>query len=324
MDGVTVDFVRDDGTLLGKHTFAGGGSTYLAFAAAGGRFWYVGASDHHLHALAPDGTDTDIAALADSGSGNLINGLAVRSGGQEWAWGVLQTGASGPTRTHIEAAGAGVPARTALDQATDNPILIPLAWTPSGIVVSRSITGIGGCCYLTPETAGRDVMLVDPSTLQATKQWSGCSTATVSAQGSFACIASSGGVSTGAVTVHPASGADVTVNAITPVEHAGWSIVDDIQGRVLFAVVHSSGAGGGDGPYVIDTEQADVNTKTVSKLFDQVVPDAVLPDGRIVVTSAPQVVNGNSSSVFVRSAGGSSLQVGPTGAGYLTSFQLAG
>jgi hypothetical protein len=324
MDGVTIDFVRDDGTVLGKHAFASSGSTYLASTGAAGRFWYVGASDHHLHAVAPDGSDTDVAALADIGGSNYVNGLAVRADGQQWAWGVLETGASGPTRMHIDVAGSGVATRKALDQATDNPILVPLAWTPRGIVVSRSITGIGGCCYLTPETAGRDVMLVDPSTLQVATQWNACSTAAVSALGSFACIASSGGVSTGAVAVHRASGTDVTVTSIAPVEHVGWSIVDDDHNHVLFAVVHSSGAGGGDGPYLIDTEQADLASNTVTKLFDQVTPDVVLPDGRVVVTSAPQVVNGASSSVFIRSPGGSSLQVGPTGAGFLTSFRLTG
>jgi hypothetical protein len=322
MDGVTLDFVRDDGTVLGKHTFSSGGSTYLASTGAAGRFWYVGASDRHLHAVTPDGTDSDVAPLADIGGSNFINGLAVRNDGQQWAWGVLETGASGPTRIHIDVAGTGVATRKGLDQATDNPILMPLAWTPRGIVVSRSVTGIGGCCYLTPETAGRDVMLVDPSTLQVTTQWTACSTAAVSERGSFACIATSGGVSTGVVTVHRASGSDTSVNAIAPVEHVGWLTVDDDRNNVLFAVVHSSGAGGGDGPYVIDTERADLAGNTVTKLFDQTTPDVVLPDGRVVVTSAPQVVNGSSSSVFIRSSGGSSLQIGPTGAGFLTSFRL--
>jgi hypothetical protein len=325
-DGVTVEFVRDDGTVLGTHKFSNGLSTYAASAVAAGRFWYVAAADHHLHSIAPDGTDVDVAALSDTDGGNVVNGLAVSSDGQRWAWGILVVGASGPARARIDVGGAGATTRMGLEEPSTNTVLIPVAWTPRGLLVSRSLTGIGGCCYLTPETGGRDAMLVDPATLHVSNTWTGCATALATASGSFACVTGSG--QTG-VTVHPATGPDVDVSPLPPVAHVGWALVDDTQGRVLFAVIHSFGAGGGDGPYKIDTEQAALTAHQATHLLDQVVPDAALPDGRIVVTEAPAVPTSGAPgsappSVVIATSGGGKLRIGAAGAGYLGAFQLIG
>ena len=314
-DGNTLDFVRDDGTTLGTFKYPSGVSE-TASAAAAGRYWYVSGSANHLHSVTPDGMDTDVASLADLDGGNLINGLAVSSDGQRWAWGVLQNPGSSNARTWIDVGGMGVATKSAIAEATNNPVLIPLAWTLRGIVVSRSNTGIGGCCYLTPETAGREVMLVDPGTLMLVNTFGGCASSFVSAAGSFACAGST-------IQVHTAGGSDVAVAAQPPVSQVGWAIVDDAGKRVVFAVIHSTG-GGGDGPYVIDTEQGDLTTRTVTKLFDQATPDYVLPDGRIIVSSAPQAPNsGQGYGASLRSSSGSSLQLGPQGSQFRTAFPLS-
>ena len=309
--------------MLGSSTAA---AVTDAFATASGRLWYVANTDGHLHAVAPDGTDTDIGALQDAGrsSQNYLTGLAVSPDGRNWAWGVTTPGSPGTAATtRIEVGGAGGPTRNALSEPASpggepGPVLAPLAWTSRGLLVSRNETGIGGCCYLWPETGGRDVMLVDPTTFAVVKTWTGCQTKFVSVAGSFACAAST-------VVVHQAALSDVQVAALPPVAGLGWLVVDDVQRRVLFAVIHDRGAGGGDGPYVIDTEQGDLVSGVVTKLYDQTTPLAILPAGRAVTAAAPAVPGlGQGYPLSIRSSSGASVQIGPRDAQFIAAFQMAG
>jgi hypothetical protein len=313
-------FLRDDGTVLG--TSATTAATDV-FATANGWLWHVG-DNGHLRAAAPDGSDTDFGSLQDVGtsSHNYLTGLAVSPDGQRWAWGVTTPGAPGAAATtRIEVGGVGVPARVALSEGAapggePGLVLTPLAWTSRGLLISRDATGLGGCCYLWPEEGGRDVMLVDATTLAVVKTWSGCQTRFVSMAGSFACDASP-------VVVHQATGTDVRVAPIAPVAGLGWIVVDDVQGRVLFAVIHDRGAGAGDGPYVIDTEQGDLASRTATKLYEQVTPLATLPDGRVIVAMAPAVPSsGQGYALSIRSSSGSSTQIGPRDAQFIAAFPM--
>jgi hypothetical protein len=311
-------FVRDDGSVLGSSATA---AVIDEFATAIGRLWHI-ANDGHLRAIAPDGSETDLGLLQDVGTSgqNYITGLAVSPDGQSWAWGVTSPGSPGAAaRTRIEVGGVGAPTRIAMSEAASpggepGLVLVPLAWTSRGLFVSRDQTGIGGCCYLWPETGGRDTMLVDPTTFAVVKTWSGCQTKFVSLAGSFACDGSP-------VVVHQATGADVEVAPIAPVAGLGWIVVDDVQDRVLFAVIHDRGAGAGDGPYVIDTEQANLASRAVSKLYDQATPLATLPDGRVVVAEAPAVPSsGQGYRLSIRSSSGSSAPLGPRDAQFIAAF----
>jgi hypothetical protein len=316
----TLFFVRDDGVVLGNHSFADGVSPYDVSAAAAGRFWYIARSSGHLHSLSTDGSDTDVAALPDV-RGGQAKGLAVSPDGRQWAWGVLLGGSVGPWHTHVELGGIGLGTRTALDESASNPaVLSPVAWTERGILVSRDATGIGGCCYLTPESGARDAMLMDPVTLHLITAWNGCATASASPAGSVAC---SGPNRTATIVVHRAAAPDVTLSALPPHQQVGWAFVDDAGNRAIFGVIHSFGSGGAQGPYAIDAEAGDLGSLAVSKLFDQVTPDAALPDGSVIVTSAPPVVNASPSTVSVRSVSGAVHQLGPSGAAFVAVFQLA-
>jgi uncharacterized protein YceK len=313
-------FVRDDGTVLGSSA-----TTFVTdeFATASGRLWHI-AKDGHLRAIAPDGSETDLGSLQDAGTSgqNYITGLAVSPDGQSWAWGVTSPGSPGAAaRTRIEVGGVGAPTRIAMSEAASpggepGLVLVPLAWTSRGLLISRDETGLGGCCYLWPEIGGRDVMLVNATTFAVVKTWTGCQTKFVSMAGSFACDGSP-------VVVHQATGTDVEVAPIAPVAGLGWIVVDDVQGRVLFAVIHDRGAGAGDGPYVIDAEQGKLASRAVSKLYDQATPLATLPDGRVVVAEAPAVPSsGQGYRLSIRSSSGSSAPLGPRDAQFIATFPL--
>ena len=307
-------FVRDDGVVLDKHPF--NTNDYVASTTAAGRFWYISRADGHLRSISPVGSDTDVAALPDVTGPAGASGLAVNPTGSQWAWGVTLGGATGTWQTRVDVGGIGIPTRHALAESTNNAVLSPIAWTSLGVLVARRATGIGGCCYPTPEYGGRDAMLLDPTTLGATSTWAGCSTAEASTKGSFGCAGAT-------VEVHRSTGAEVSVHALSAVSRVGWTVVDDTRNRVLFAVIHSQGQGGAAGPYVIDTEAADLSSGIVTKLFDQATPDAVLPNGSIVVTSAPMAFDYQQLAITVRSTSGNVDQLGPVGSEYVGLVQLA-
>ena len=325
LDTGTLYFVRDDGVLLGSHSFGGdvsGLTAYVASTSAAGRFWYIARSDGHLHSITPNGADADVAELPDvvGSSSPGGEGLAVSPDGTQWAWGVLLgSGPTGPWQTRVDLGGVGRTARHALEEPTSNYVLSPVGWTSGGVLVSRNATGVGGCCYLTPEYGARDAMLLDPTTLQATSTWPGCATAAVSGAGSFACA---GPVRTGRILVHKAGGGDITVTAVPPSVWVGWAIVDDSANRVIFGVIHDLGEGSGRGPYIIDTEAGDLTTLGVTKLFDQTTPDAALPGVAVVVTAAPAAVDLANSTVALRSASQGSKQLGPKGVAFAGILQL--
>jgi hypothetical protein len=302
-------FIRDDGVVLGQHA---SNIDYVAPTTAAGRFWYIARADGHLHSVTPAGTDRDVAALPDvTGQPSAgASGLAVSPDGSQWAWGVTLGGATGPSQTRVDVGGIGIPTRHALAEATTNAVLSPIAWTSLGVLVARDATGIGGCCYLTPEYGATDAVLLDTTTLEATSIWTGCSTAAASNNGSFACAGAT-------VVVHPSTGAEVRVHALSPVSRVGWTVVDDSRNRVLFGVIHTQGQAGRPGPYVIDTEAADLSSGVVAKVFDQATPDAVLPDGSVVVTSAPTAFDYQRLAITVRLASGNVEQLGPTGSTFV-------
>jgi hypothetical protein len=291
-----VRFLRPDGSQLAQ---ASAPSIEYATAAAG-RLWYIHQLDGHLHSLAPDGSALDLGVL-EGLPGNPASGLAVSSDGGKWAWGVCTGCNSGAGRARVYIGGVRTAARLALDEPTVNKVLDPLAWTPRGIVVARDVTGIGGCCYLLPESAARDAMLLDPATLQLTTTWSGCMTSFVSPKGSFAC----------GLTVHLADGSTKAATPLPPVVGVGWAHVDDARQRVVFTVLHNRGQGDGGCPCLIDTEAADLKTGAASKLVDQVTLDGLLPDGSIIVQSAPAVPSGAMHQEWVVSPDGTRVQLGP-------------
>lgn len=117
----TLSFFNDDGTVAGTHAFT---STTVptAFSAAAGRLWYIGATDHHLHSLTPQGVDTDVAVLDDLNGGAF--GLAVNADGTRWAWGVV-LGSSAAHRARIDMGGVGVQTMFALEETTSSTVLDP-------------------------------------------------------------------------------------------------------------------------------------------------------------------------------------------------------
>lgn len=315
-DDSTVYFVRDDGVVLGKHIFKSL-TDNVASTTAAGRFWYIARADGHLHSVDPSGNDADVAALPDAAGqpATSVSGLAVSPDGSQWAWGVTQGGGAGTGQTRIDIGGTGVVIRYALEQMTSNPVLQPIAWTSQGILVARRMTGIGGCCYLTPEYGATDAILLDPTTLAATSTWAGCSTASASTSGSFACAGAT-------VVVHRGASSETNVSASPPISRVGWTVVDDARNRVLFGVIHSQGQGGATGPYVIDTEAGDLRSGVVTKLFDESTPDAVLPDGSLIVTSAPPAFDYQKMSVLIQSTSGAVTQLGPVGSEFRGLVEL--
>lgn len=181
--------------------------------------------------------------------------------------------------------------------------------------MARSATGFGGCCYLEPETGHQDMLLVDPITLQVSQTWKGCVAAYASPLGSFAC--------TGRVlTAHLPDGSTRTVTPTPPVTDDGWAQVDDSGRRVIFAVVHSRGAGGGGCPCKLDTEANSLADGSVTVLADQMLPDAPLPDGRVIMTSAPAVPDEGPHATWILSPDGTRVQLGPVGAQFMAVIAL--
>lgn len=316
----TVSFFNDDGSLAGTRTFSASNAPDMSgFATAAGRFWYISKGDHHLHSVTPNGSDTDIAPLQDLSTSPY--GLAVSPDGRQWAWGVW-LGTSAPYRVRVDLGGVGMDTRYAMEESTSNSVLEPLAWTSAGLVVERQATGIGGCCYLIPETGAKDAMLLDPGSLRTVDTWPGCATASASDAGSLVCIPTTPG--TPALVVHRQQRSDVTLQAQAPVRRVGWAIVDDARGRALFGVVHSDGAGGSSGPYSIDTEAGDLGTGQVATIAGAVTPNAVLPDGRLVVTSAPPVLSPSGFLVSIRSTSGQMQQLGSDNSYWIGDFAASG
>lgn len=126
------------------------------------------------------------------------------------------------------------------------------------------------------------------------------------------------------VVVHRVQRSDVTLSGITPVQRVGWAIVDDDHGRALFGVVHSSGAGGSTGPYSIDTESGDLATSSVASIAPFVTPDAALPDGRLVVTSAPAILPPAGMTVSIRSSSGTLQQLGGSNSYWIADLTVSG
>jgi hypothetical protein len=120
----------------------------------------------------------------------------------------------------------------------------------------------------------------------------------------------------GTVMVHRPTGTTAKVTALEPVTQVGWVLTDDATGRVAFGVIHSSVAGGNHESYVIDTEVGDLATGQVRRLVDQVTPSAVLSDGRILVTSAPQRFDEQEQAISIITVGSGAptlRQLGPAG-----------
>jgi hypothetical protein len=277
----------------------------LAWAAAAGQLWYVDQA-RHLRAVGIDGRVSDLGLLTGmSTPGASAQGLAVSGDGRRWAWGEA-VGA----RARVYVGGIDAAAKIVLDEQTSNPVLRPLAFTPRGIVVVRSATGFGGCCYAPPELGVRDVLLVDQASLRVSQTWTACPMASPSSLGSFAC--------TGAVlTVHPPDGSTRTVTPIGPVVQAAWAHVDDQAGRVVFGVIHARGRGDGGCPCQIDTEQAGLDGGAATRIADQLLPEDILPDGRIVAASAPALPAQAPPSRWLLSPGGARSPLGPDGALFL-------
>jgi hypothetical protein len=309
-----VRFLRPDGTELGRadiSPMAGG------LSAAGGRLWHLD-SDGHLRAAGIDGSSLDMGVLQGlaPGGGASSNGLAVSPDGRSWAWGECAGCTGAGARARVLIGGVGAPVQVALDEPTTNAVLVPVAWTQRGIVVVRSRTGIGGCCYFWPEGAAEDTLLIDPTTRQVSQTLTGCHAAFASAVGSFACVAAP-------LTVHMADGSTRTVNPSPPVAGVGWSHTDDTGRRVVFGVIHSRGQGDGGCPCVIDMEAGAWDTGVVTKLADQMTPDDVLPDGRVVATSAPANPTGGSpSSLWLVSPDGARARLGGDGDDFVATVQL--
>lgn len=277
----------------------------IATSAAVGQLWFVDQA-RHLRALGIDGRVSDLGVLRGlTAPGATAWGLAVSDDGRRWAWGEL-IGAS----TRVYVGGIDTPERVALDEATTNRAFVVLAFTARGIVVARSATGLGGCCYLPPEYGHKDALLVDPATLQVSLRWDGCATASATPLGSFACTGA-------ALTAHPADGQTQAIAPIGPVVTAAWAHVDEAGRRLVFGVVHTRGQGDGGCPCRIDTEDAALDGGAATRLADQVLPDAVLPDGRLVVASAPAVPAQAPPSHWLLSPGGARTQLGPDGAEFL-------
>ncbi len=305
-DARTVLFLRADGTTLGQTDLQSAEDV----TSAAGKLWYIGAGDGHLRTVGVDGSRSDVGFLEGLATpGSTTSGLAVSGDGSRWAWGCLSCNSSAP-RTRLYVGGAGIRAHIVLDEPTSNWGLVPLAWTASGLIVARQATGLGGCCYLTPEIGHMDAMLVDSATLQVSATWSGCSTASASQKGAFACVSAS-------LTVHLPDGSTRMVSPTPPVAGVGWGHVDDAGNRVVFAVIHSRAGGEGVCPCVIDTETAALDTGVVTKLADQMTPDGLLSNGRVIASSAPLLPGQGTFSEWLLSADGTRVQLGPNGAHFV-------
>jgi len=298
----TVSFLDSEGRQSGQATIP----WPVATATVAGRLWYVDAANH-LRAVGVDGQASDMGALQGmtaAGPGGMVYGLAVSGDGRAWAWGECAGCGSSGGRARVYTGGVGAAEKVVLDEpASPNEVLIPLGYTAHGLVVVRAASGFGGCCYLPPETGHEDVLLVDPTTMQVTQTFKGCVSAYATPLGSFACTGST-------VVVHLPDGSTQTVTPTSPLALVGWVHVDDAGGRVVFGVIHSRGQGGGGCPCKIDTEAAALNGGSVTTLADQMLPEAVLPDGRIVATMAPMIPGSGPYSIWIVSPDGTRVQLG--------------
>lgn len=314
-DARTIVFLAGDGRTLGQTSFP---SPTFGLTTAAGQLWYVD-QDKHLRAVGVDGRVSDLGVLQGlAAAGATAFGLAVSGDGRRWAWGECSNclGAGGRARLYV--GGVDAHEQLVLDDPTSNAVLVPLAFTARGIIVARSATGLGGCCYFTPESGHRDVLLVDSATLQLSRTWNGCAAASPSPSGAFACVG-------GTVTVNLPDGSTRSVIPTQPVRNVGWALVDDAGGRVVFGVVHSRGQGDGGCPCVIDTEVGGLDGGTVTKLVDQMTPDDLLPDGRVVATSTPStpVLAGQGTVAdWIVSPDATRVRLGPEGARFLAVLTL--
>jgi hypothetical protein len=312
----TVLFQNSQGSTVGQAKVP---RTTAAIAAAAGQLWYID-TDKHLRAVGVDGHVSDMGVIRSLAvPGAVAYGLAVSEDGHRWAWGgcVACAPSAGDARARIYAGGIDIPDRLVLDEPTSNPVLLAIGFAPSGIVVARSATGIGGCCYIPPEAGHKDVVVVNPTTMQVSQSLTGCVAAYASPQGSFVCT------STSALTVHLADGLTRSVTPMSPVVGVGWAHVDDTHSRVVFTVIHSRGPGDGGCPCMIDVESAPLDGGSVTVLANQMTLDDVLPDGGIVATTAPSLPGqGTAATDWVVRPDGSRVQIGQAGAQFLAVLQL--
>ena len=245
--------------------------------------------------------------------GALAFGLAVSQDGRRWAWGGCVGCAPnvGHMRARIYAGGIDIPDKLVLDEPSANPVLIPIGYTPRGIVVARTATGIGGCCYIPPEAGHRDVLVVDPTTFQISQSLNGCNAAYTSPQGSFVCT------STPPMTVHLADGSTRSVAA-----GGGWVHVDDSHGRVVFTLIHSRGQGDGGCPCKMDVEAAPLDGGPVTVLADQMTLDDVLPDGGIVAATAPVLPGQGALADWIVRTDGTRVQLDQAGGPFVAVLPL--
>jgi hypothetical protein len=308
----TVLFLRADGSTAGRASLP---SYTVAVTAAAGRLWYMDDAGH-VRAVGVDGLPSDMGvAQSLAAPGPIATGLAVSGDGRRWAWGVCAGCVSSGGRARIYLGGIEAPEKLVADEPSSNPVLIPLAFTARGVVVARSASGFGGCCYFNPEMGHKDVFIVDPATMRAGPNWNGCASAYATPKGSFACTGS-------VVTVQLADGSTRTVTPTAPVVAVGWAHVDDSGGRVVFTAVHSRGQGDGGCPCTLDTEAGTLGAGSVTRLADQMTLDDLLPDGRIIATSAPVVPGQGASAEWIVAPDGSRVRLGPDGARFLAVVPL--
>jgi len=305
--------VGADGSTVGRGTLP----SPVGVVAAAGRLWYVD-SANHLRTLGVDGRAADMGvlqSLAASGPGSA-GGLAVSADGRRWAWGVCSGCSGSGARTRVYLGGIDTPEKLVADESTTNQVLIPVAYTSRGVVVVRSASGLGGCCYLSPEDGHTAVLVVSPGALQPGPTLPSCVTAYASEAGSFACVGRM-------VTVHLADGSTRAVMPTQPVAQVGWARVDDAGARVVFTVLHSRGQGDGGCPCNLDTEAGSLSDGSVTKLADQMTLDDLLPDGRIVATSAPALPGEGPTVDFIVSPDGTRMRLGPDGESFLAVVPMA-
>lgn len=139
---------------------------------------------------------------------------------------------------------------------------------------------------LLPPARITDASLVDPSNATRLATASSCGGETASADGAIACERLTGGVvGRSDLSVVSPIGPSRTITPPPPVVALGWVSIKASVASVAYAVIHSAGTGGSSGPY--DVEGIVAGTDGLPTSLGHAVPLDWLPDGNLVVGTAP-------------------------------------
>jgi len=275
-----------------------------AIAAAGSRLLVAGSG--RITTVEPDGTTGALPTLPGDAGADLVRGLVANPAGTAWLWSsVAQSDGGAHSRLYL--GGPSVPSALLLERTEAGSALQPVAWTAGGAVVSDEPLGIGGYVLFRRTFGPTSLLDLASHALQPLTD-TGCAFSDLAADGTVACVSDGreGPHGDAPVTLHllRTGRAPVAVALPAAVQQAGLALFRPSGGVVTLATSPALG----EGQEQVETDLVDVATGSRHAFGPAgIMPQAWLPDGRLLAVRLPGVAGGDAGTYVVSDDGTAAL-----------------